>query len=193
MINKKGLLLNTVLRILLAVIVLAGFIYVGGKLYGAVTSGEEDNAQSTIVQVSSKIDALISLDVKESKFSVQRPCKENNCDWIIQGWSVSDGSRPDRCYAESCICICKGVGAEYCQNTRTGFCRSVDRDNVVVVGEASLPEYGLAVGIDSFPVPEGNKIIERSFIDFKDSFIELEVSVSEDSVKLKNFISKGGN
>jgi len=186
MIGKKGILLNSVLRILLAVVVLIGFVYLGTNLYGAVSNSEMDNAQQVIEQINGKIDALISLDVKESKFSLQSPCEGKSCEWFIQGWSVNDGNRPDRCYTESCICICEGIGADNCQNVQTGFCRSVDRENVKVVQIVSVPKFDSRPGLIGSPIT-GKEEGEINYISFSDPIIELEMSVSDEAITLKSY------
>jgi len=123
--NKKGdssLAWNNLLSVLIAIagLVLLGFAFV--KLYDAAVNSETKNAQNVLDNIKGKIDNLE--DGQAGKFMI--PGFSGAEKWYLIGFNANDNNRPDKCFFESCLCICKNENFELswkdaCQDK--GFCR----------------------------------------------------------------------
>ncbi len=140
--NKKGnLVMDSLPGIIIAVLCL---LILGGTAYlvwKALTNDEYSRAQTAINFIENKMNAL--KDGQSTSFSIQSPCKEaGKCEWFIYGWgkgNTKTDERPDRCYFNSCVCICQGDVRgkindirDACQNVKTGICRIAKQNNVNV-------------------------------------------------------------
>ncbi|MEK6928474.1 MAG: hypothetical protein AABW65_00775 [Nanoarchaeota archaeon] len=170
---KKGLLGHTT-SIIIAVI---GLLLLGAgiyKMYG-IFKGEDENMKKTIDSIEGKIKRLEDGD--KGKFLVR-----GNNKWYVTGWSAEEKGKPDKCYLNSCICICKGnifagdaLSGESCQ--KKGFCRIFEEKKVIVKSDLILKAV-YATGENS---AEG---IDSSGIIFKSNLIEIEVKKEKDSIEV---------
>lgn len=135
--EKKGTsdLLNTVLGVIVAIIVLLILGYLVYLIYTQLRDNEFKSAQKNLDFVISKIDGVST--GQQVIFSLQSPCKKEvkNCGWYLVGWGKDEKNKPERCYFDSCICMCNGDMsnlAANCQDTTTGICRKVNFDIVNV-------------------------------------------------------------
>ena len=165
--KRKGDLTNQALSVLIAVIGILLIAYGVYKLYDAVRNNENKNAQKTIDVLNEKIKFLE--EGKSGIFTVQG--FKNSKEWYITGWT--GGTGPDKCFLNSCLCICKGnpientekflgvdpetglaltindVGInkdkmeEYCQYS--GYCRNIEFDRVEVKDSLIGLSQGLLV------------------------------------------------
>ncbi len=97
-------------------------------LVNIFSDDEEANAQNFIKSLDGKIE---NLKVGETgKFPMQ-----GLDDWVLTGWSDKDEGKPDKCFFNSCICVCPVEGdgeglSGKCQEG--GFCRGVEEEKVLI-------------------------------------------------------------
>lgn len=165
--RKKGDLTNQALSVLIAVIGILLIAYGIYKLYDVVRNNENKNAQKTIDVLNEKIKFLE--EGNSGIFTVQG--FKNSQNWYIAGWT--GGTGPDKCFLNSCLCICKGNPFEtekehpridpetgqdmniydeilseekmesYCQDS--GYCRNIEFDRVEVKDSLIGLNQGLLV------------------------------------------------
>jgi len=126
--NKKGIGLQNVLSIVLAIAGILLIFYASYQLYNFFGSEEEVNVQEFLDGLVGKIDNLE--DGETGSFAMQ---------WV-EGWRILGYDKslpreevPEKCFFESCVCICKAKGnllgdwkeeqKNECQNS--GFCRDL--------------------------------------------------------------------
>jgi len=132
MINRKGDLRDAIVGVVIAVL---GIIIFGGAvilLYQATGDQDVKNAEELEEIFLEKINALEEGDGDISVRGVEG--------WSFIGWSKNHNSKPDKCFFESCLCVCPGGKPEFfgdnvdyfknsCQER--GFCsEKLDRDNL---------------------------------------------------------------
>lgn len=134
--KKKGdtnLLGSNTVEVIIAAIGILLIIIALYLAYKRVTLDiDEENAKTLINNLQKKIE-LIPLNEKSEIILqgfdyVQGP-------WLIYGWPESSPDRPNKCYFNSCLCICRyeeKKPSEQCQSQ--GFCRKVPQNELVVSG-----------------------------------------------------------
>ena len=95
---------------------------------------ESESAKNAINSIEDRIKGLEYGE--ESKFPFRGPDG-----WNLYGWSKNDKTRPDKCFFNSCICICKGkyvftTDRENKYKCEDGFCRELAVDLVSVQSPA---------------------------------------------------------
>jgi len=108
--NRKGDI-NVVLKLILAVVGLTLIFFAAGKIYSGFVGQDDRNAENTINAIEAKINAL---DKGESTlFNSRGPQAKADDDewWYFVGWSKDESTRPDKCFFESCICMCNHPAA----------------------------------------------------------------------------------
>lgn len=160
--SKKGnLIMDSVPGIIIAVLCLLILGGVAVLVWKALVNDEYQRAQTAIDFIESKMNALKE-EGQSTSFSIQSPCKDaSKCGWFIYGWGKQNtmvDSRPERCYFNSCICICKGSTAKRediikaCQDLKTGICRvvkegTVDASSYLKVNDLTLGYVGMKKGM----------------------------------------------
>ncbi len=119
--------LEEFLRIVLAVIIVAGIVFAGFLLVGKFReNNEQRNAQKFIDSV---LDRYARLEIGENNTFIFQGFRGGG-NWYLTGWSDSNPSRPQKCFFASCLCVCKGgPSASNCQ--LDGFCRNLSESPVV--------------------------------------------------------------
>jgi len=126
--EEEGLLANvlgTVLAITATLIIIVG-------IYLAATQITKDNeveaAQTTIARIVTRVDLLSNNEA--ANFTIQG-FKTQGDSWYLISWSKNQPNRPDKCFFEACLCICKGdiSGTIYSDTykshcTEKGICRT---------------------------------------------------------------------
>lgn len=142
--NKKAqeMELKTVGDILVGILVLFVIILLIFAIYNVFSNQEDVNAKKTINSVEGKINAL-SIG-QNNTFAIQgfkgaTGAKVTDPTWYFIGWSKNDSadSKPDQCFYNSCVCICKGTLEANKKNLAgeckvQGYCRTFDVDSVSV-------------------------------------------------------------
>jgi len=135
--NKEGtFLLKNFIELVIAAIGIVFIIILGVSLFNFYVNQDTKNAQKSLDSLMGKINALE--DGENNTFLI-RGVKG----WSIVSYSKAQFPKPDKCFFESCVCICRsysledkldtftGKGqADLCQNE--GFCRKLDKDEVKV-------------------------------------------------------------
>jgi hypothetical protein len=130
--RKKGeWTMSELLSVIIAVVGLALIAFGVFKLYQLTVDSEEKNARETLDRIIGKVEALDSGE--ESELILQG--FESKKTWYIVGWGKNDAGRPDKCFFESCICVCHspstfGDFKMTCQDS--GMCEDVKIERVVV-------------------------------------------------------------
>ena len=101
--NKKGDLTNETLSIIVAVIGVSLLLFGVWKLYGALANSERENAKNVLNALEDKINAI--QDGEEGKILLQGFKGAEN--WYLVGWSKDEKGKPEKCFFDSCICVCK--------------------------------------------------------------------------------------
>lgn len=111
------------LGVILAIVgvVLLGLL--GIKLYNLFVEQDMKNAKAFIEGLNGKIE---NLNDGESNDFVLRGIPG----WVLVGYNVANPYKPDKCFLNSCICLCETKDNTInCQDM--GYCRNMDR-NVIV-------------------------------------------------------------
>lgn len=132
--NKKGILLTNAVSAVIAVLGIIALFWGIYQLYTIdTTSDEQKAAQHLLDIVMAKVDALQN----EQSTTASIQSFSSNGNWYLTGWDKTKTARPDKCFFENCICICKsdkpldvGKDGSYCQ--KQGYCRKVKDDLVYV-------------------------------------------------------------
>jgi len=143
--NKKGdmtLEEGSGLILGLVAMVILGFLAFG--LFSMVIGQDMKNAKSFIDSLDSKIENLN--DGESNTFILQ-----GLDGWVLVGYELSNPLRPEKCFLNSCLCLCEGEPKD-CQDK--GYCRPVDRKiSVMSKGHAVYNIVGTPVMTDkSFSV-----------------------------------------
>src|SRR3989344_6406735 len=124
--RKKGdFLVNNILSVIIAVIGIVLFVFGISKIYQVRASDELTNAKKTIELIEAKINALD--EGQKSELTIQGFAGAES--WYLVGWNKEDSSdiKPEKCFFNSCICICNGASKDVCQ--KKGICKDfVDKD-----------------------------------------------------------------
>ncbi|HIG52176.1 TPA: hypothetical protein EYQ19_02045 [Candidatus Pacearchaeota archaeon] len=125
--NKKGILVKNALGAIIAIMGLVILIFAGMNIYKSFYE-EKRNAQKVIDNIMGKIDNLE--EGENGTFLIQ-----GIDDWSLKGWSKDEENRPDKCFFDSCLCICPNEGP--CPEN--GLCRKIDQ------GKFLIPETFLSL------------------------------------------------
>lgn len=120
----------------------------GMRLYSLFVDQDLKNAQTFIDDLVAKIGRLPNC-VSNDPTTLLSPDATNVCSsntfalrgvegWVLAGWSRADTStegKPDKCFFDTCICICKG-DPKKCQ--QEGLCRVIDTEHIRVLSSAIL-------------------------------------------------------
>jgi hypothetical protein len=185
MTNKKALIRHNTLQI---IIVFAGIlifvlaIWVGVSKIGL--DEEEGIAKTGIEKIEGKINSISP--GQQTEVSIQGVNS-----WFLTGWSGSPNPRPEKCFFKSCVCICKEVSKESCDNQ--GFCREVDTPEVKITG---LPPTATKEGTSVFgDTNEESQQMQRAlqqqriqnnpnYIELSDSLIKIKIQKTQNQITL---------
>src|SRR3989339_116528 len=180
--SKRGDCTGEGLELLLAVIAILLVIAVVGALWNIFVNSEEQNAKKTANLIEAKINALG--EGQGNFFLVQGFSGSEN--WFITGWSKAELGRPDACYFDSCVCVCRKLTgaaaltrideasyAALCKEK--GFCRIFKSADSIKVTETR--SEGAKV---SYILLKGN------ILDINITKIGRDVSLSRDNTLLGN-------
>ena len=103
MINKKADLREDGVKVMIAIIVLVLFVFGVGKLYASYTQNTElESAKSTINVIEAKINA----HPENTITNITIRCV-NAKNLVLTAFDLTNPNRPDACFEQSCIYICK--------------------------------------------------------------------------------------
>jgi hypothetical protein len=139
--GEEKILEGNVVSVVIGLIVLLGFIFLGVKLYQFVSGVDERNAKAFLDSIDGKIRAMtIPNDCTET--STDERCMVKNTfgvkgidKWVLVSWSreIESDNKPSKCFDRDCLCVCPQEAdlASVCQER--GFC--------------AYPDYSLSVSI----------------------------------------------
>ena len=107
--RKKADLPNEVLSIIIAAIGLSILVFASFKIYQLGTNTESKNAQNTLDNIVSKIEAL--KEGESNTFNIQGFSGASS--WQITAWNEDDKIKPEKCLFGTCICISKYSSGDY--------------------------------------------------------------------------------
>lgn len=164
--RKKGILLPNIVTGIIAILALSAIAYFIWRGVTAIQSNEEQkNAQYTINFIKAKVDAL-EIGAKTTQ-NIQ--LFKSDGYWFISGWDKRNLDRPEKCFFDNCICLCKSntpyifvsyadssirsmyeregyyVDKSFCQDN--SYCRPIDAD-IVNVATVTLPQEGAVIKIE---------------------------------------------
>ncbi len=192
--DKKGDLLKNVLTLIIAAIGLGLIIIAGVKLYNLNKDQEFENARKLLDGLIGKVE-----NVKDGETG--KPVIRGVDGWVFAGWSGEDNNRPDKCFFNSCICVCKtGEDGPFFKgrifNPKTdafsneiiktacqseGFCRKIEVKKVSVSAYRDLIiKYKNAGQNDQVETQK----ISRDYIPMQGNLLELLVKRSGDSLSV---------
>ncbi|MBI2632235.1 hypothetical protein HYW75_04480 [Candidatus Pacearchaeota archaeon] len=177
---RKGLIRDTT-SLVVAIIGILLLLFAVYQLYKVFVEQDSEVAKRTINIIEAKINLLE--EGQTGKFPIKGPWNKNR-KWYLVGWGKENTERPDKCYFDSCICICDGYLKESCQG-RNGFCRKVDVKNInvektLIFNSGPGPNVG---GGGNVPArPEQRE--EVSAIEFPANLIELQIKKNKDSLEI---------
>ena len=115
--NRKALLLPEVISLIIAVIGISLVIFGLRYLYSNSYIDQETRSAQYLADKMQTI--LDSVKDKETTDLTIRGIFSPENTYFLTGWSVTDKKRPQKCYLNSCVCVCKAD----CQ--KDGFCRKI--------------------------------------------------------------------
>lgn len=198
MMLKKGDLLNVVGGVILAVVCLLVVFGFAVKLYNLRTNQEDENAKKTLDLLMSKIELL--QDGQATNVTLQGFDGFQN--WFIVGWnkSVDTRSKPQKCFFESCICVCNGAPSfgdfpnyPFAKCQESGFCREIHSSLIVDGGTFHYFDYDDSTSqkkdesysrINSFPL--SSRLFEVSI-----SRLGSEITVADPKRRVIDYPAKG--
>lgn len=126
--DKRGdITLENALPFIIAVLGLVLLMFFIGRIFFEVTVDGSQNVTRTLDSLEGKIGALEDGEI--GRFPIQ-----GAEDWYLLGWSKTEEGRPDKCFFESCLCICPKNyenPSGSCQSK--GFCRELGFEDVRVL------------------------------------------------------------
>lgn len=158
------------IALIVGILCLALIIILVKKSFDAVSDQDSVNAKRIIEVLEKKAKALDN--GQSAVFPLQGPCSnlesDEKCEWYLIGWNKETVGRPEKCYFDSCICICPAYNNQTCQDK--GFCRTFKDNSVSVFTN---------IKIDS-------KDETAPFIVFKNPVLELTVSNKENLIEVSS-------
>lgn len=154
--TKKGMLLPKALNLVIGVLcllILFGFSYV---LYNHFTADPaSESAKKLLDGLVAKVEALD--EGQSNTFLVQG--FEGAEEWYLAGWGREEADRPDKCFFESCLCVCPGKESEICQES--GFCRTFPDVVTLTTMQKISTKYVANPAFTMHPIPEDTIVMER--------------------------------
>jgi len=193
--NKKGfqLTLETVLKIVLAIICISFLIYLGYKIYDSFSGSEVTKKASTFVkEFESKINAFKSSDLTEMTYMGFPPQ-----DWYLKSFNVlKEGHPANQCVGKftSCLCICFETDCSGKLYSCKGFKDAVVIDYTYVDEVYSQIVAGEPLSMETYKYPgiiKLNAITELKIIK-KDSAIKISPNVGSGSAGEGSGGGRGG-
>src|SRR3989344_8481143 len=139
--NKKGIVLENTLSVIIAVLGLLLLIYSAYYLYNKLTTNiETESAKNIANLIEKKINTLP--DNQEANITIQGVNGEN---WNLISFNTDNINKPNKCFFNSCLCVCKGDASlkenqgKICQDT--GFCRKINKDILINNYEIGNQQY----------------------------------------------------
>ena len=126
--NKRGDLVKETLEIILFVVGAVLLVFAVFKVYSNVKETQFESAGNSL-------EGLIKRAENTKEGEVNSFVMQGLKGWFLIGWSKNDNTRPDKCFFESCICICNGDVSDAkksCQEK--GICKEVKKENVFIYG-----------------------------------------------------------
>jgi len=179
--NKKAILIKNALGLIIAaiglILIMGGAYY---KIYKPFMINQEiENAKNTIDLIMAKINAL------EPEQNNSYPFQFLKGDWVLTSWSKSEpaDSKPDKCFLNSCLCICKDPGIinsdrsrlkNICQND--GICRKIEENNIQTQTWLAWPLY-----------IEKINMVSDKYSSKPGALFLLYIEKNEDSIKIVRF------
>ncbi|MDO8508888.1 MAG: hypothetical protein Q7S27_04355 [Nanoarchaeota archaeon] len=168
--SKKGeMTANEIASTILAVVILLGLTVVLVMLYKSYNEGERTSADKLLNIIVERVE-----DAEEGE--VEGFTIRGLKDWYLVGWNKKDGAdiKPDKCFLESCICICKDLpvsgnlkeqNAKVCNDN--GICKNLKEDEVIINNiekytntEISLSRIDFGKGLHKLTVSKEAKRVE---------------------------------
>ncbi len=182
--NKKGDLVKNTLSIVIAVIGLTIFIFGVSRLYEANKNNERAQMKKVLDNILEKAEAL--KEGESVTFPLQGFSKEGGKYLVGWGSDSEDYLKPEKCFLESCLCVCPEAFPESCQ--KKGICTSLGNKNVNV-----FSNYNRVVFEGAFDDVEYQEAIisciklNSPLVDVKISFAGNEFSISAENPINKEF------
>jgi hypothetical protein len=188
--SKRGQLKENTLGVMVAVIgIVIVFGGAGFILYNYFTLSSEqrqEEAKGLIDVLGVKLEKLE--EGKSSRFLVKGPCdairQGDSCYWYLTGWSVDEQERPERCFFNSCVCVCeaeikesaisKGDLVKACQNGKTGYCKAVNTKKIEISSIQKVPG-DIVAHKEGLDIRGPSKDAVKPFISFRTNLIEMMI------------------
>ena len=180
--KDKGGLITDVTSLIIAIIGISLLFFGFYQLYKVIVNQDSEIAKKTLNIIEAKINYLE--EGQTGKFPIKGP-KGPDREWYLLGWGKENSERPDKCYFDSCICICEGYKPEDCQG-RYGFCRKVDAKDVKILEgnfEIKKPKDVQTGGGGNMPVVEYEYVTPKA-IKFQENLIELQVKKTKEILEI---------
>lgn len=176
--NKKGDLKEEMPTVIIAVLGLVLIGLVAYKIYDATASQDEKSAKRLADLVEERIN--IASEGEERDFTFQGFGKKPF--WYLCGWGESQQGIPEKCFPDSCVCVCpeSSIPGESCQEN--GFCRKLEFEDIKVEpayifdSRQSIESY-VAVGLYQPGAPSCIGILNNLF--------ELGIKKTKDAVDIR--------
>ena len=127
--NKKAIVLENTLSVIIAVLGLLLLIYSAYYLYNKMTSNiETESAKEIANLIEKKINALP--DNQAANITIRGVNGDN---WVLTSFDFSNQNRPDACFEQPCIYICKSASNSIENDCKkNGFFRRLNFDEILV-------------------------------------------------------------
>lgn len=188
--NKKAgeFLGSQITGIIVAVAILFGLSYFIFRLVYShpELTAEKRNAIEFIDGFKAKMDAI----PQSSEGSVQVQGFDPQDLWYIAGWSEDSPTAPDRCFFQSCMCVCKAESSNNLNlksDCQAGYCVPVASKEFAITSKYTYTITPQNPNVIPGRIPsEGLKPKDYSFsvIFVKNTLLDIRVQKSQDSINL---------
>lgn len=177
--RKANFLAENVVSIIIAILILTLFVIGIYSWYSSVIENQEtESAQNLADLIEAKISSL--KDGQNNNFTIRGVNSKES--WYLAGWGKDEFPKPDKCFFDSCICVCKGLASvsqdqiiNQCKDI--GICRKIDKEKVVVNIFGREPE-------ETFGVARYNP---DNVIDLPNKLFLLEIGKTEEQATINHY------
>ncbi len=165
---------ENVLTLILAVVGIGLLVFAAVRLWQINVNADSENAKKILDGIEGKINTLE--EGQTGRFTVR-----GIEGWFLTGWGKNDDSI-DKCFFNSCICICEGNGNREVDCKEKGFCRDVSIEKVEV---SSLVPSAVYSGVATAGyVNPSEELVKANIIKLPKNLIEIKVKKEKDILKI---------
>ena len=160
---RKGIVAKNIVEIIIAILCVLLVLGVVQKVFGNQEKKSIENLLDEIVGIAKNLK-----DGQEYKHTIPGLGKG-----YLMGFDSDDKETPEKCFFESCICVCPEANSKSCQTE--GICKPIDVENIDII--SSYPDFW-----ENDVTRYGNAIL--SCISLVQGFVPVAVEKTQDGLQI---------